>query len=167
MEGFARQLKIDAVEESRDLAKEAPAFNLEILAVDPEDPKEEGPAEWASWVANDDVHGGEFPAQLVHLARCRELKYPQDRQVYAYSTWREAINRTGKPPLRLKWIDTNKGDSVNPNLRSRLVCTEVRPKGAEAIFSATPPLESLRALVSKAACEDPGQSVDPSQATFS
>ena len=49
--------------------------------------------------------------------------------------------------MRLKWIDTNKGDEKNFNVRSRLVCTEVRPRGTEAIFSATPPLESLRVLM--------------------
>ena len=32
-------------------------------------------------------------------------------------------------------------------LRSRLVCTEVKPRGTDSIFSATPPLESLRALM--------------------
>ena len=49
--------------------------------------------------------------------------------------------------MRLKWIDTNKGDEKNFNVRSRRVCTEVRPRGTEAIFSATPPLESLRVLM--------------------
>ena len=46
-------------------------------------------------------------------------------------------------------------------VRSRLVCTEVRPKGKEAIFSATPPLESLRLLVAYLASEDPAKQSDP------
>lgn len=162
VEGFKRQLHTDAAQQaSTDSPLEVPAFNLEILAADPEDPEEPKAEDWQDWVARDDVHGGELPAHLVHQARCKELRYLQDRNVYAYSTWKEAIRNSGKPPLKLKWIDSNKGDEAAPRLRSRLVCTEVRPKGAEAIFSATPPLETLRALIAKAACEDPGESRDP------
>ena len=69
----------------------------------------------------------------------------------------DAVRCTGRKPLRLKWIDTNKGDEVRANIRSRLVCTEVRPKGVEAIFSATPPLETLRALVTMATHYDPSE----------
>ena len=47
---------------------------------------------------------------------------------------------------------------MNPNVRARLVCQEIRRKGMEAIFSATPPLESLRILVAMAAAEDPALS---------
>ena len=72
-----------------------------------------------------------------------------------------ACHRTGKRPHRLKWIDSNKGDSAHPNVRSRLVCTEVRPKGVEAIFAATPPLESLRMRLAILSQEDPATTNDP------
>ena len=75
--------------------------------------------------------------------------------MYSYSTEAEAFRLTRKKPIGLKWIDSNKGDRRAFNVRSRLVCTEMRRKGMEAIFSATPPLESLRALVARAASEDP------------
>ena len=155
--GFSRQLKADTDLQGRRQSP-APVFNLEILSADPEDPAER---DWSTWIASDDVHGGALDPKLVYAARCRELRYLQERKVYAYSTWREAIRRSGKPPLRLKWIDSNKGDPSAPNFRSRLVCTEIRPRGAEAIFSATPPLETLRALVAKAASEDPTNASDP------
>ena len=74
---------------------------------------------------------------------------------YSLSTTVEAFRLTRRPPLKLKWIDTNKGDERLFNIRSRLVCTEIRRRGMEAIFSATPPLESLRALIAKAASEVP------------
>ena len=54
----------------------------------------------------------------------------------------------------MKWIDRNKGDLERPNYRSRLVCREVkRARGAEYIpehasFSAMPPLEALKLLLS-------------------
>ena len=62
--------------------------------------------------------------------------------------------RTGRNPVGLKWIDTNKGSAKAPRFRSRLVCTEVRHKGLEPIFSATPPLETLRILLGVACQED-------------
>ena len=60
-------------------------------------------------------------------------------------------------PLRLKWVDTNKGGTENPNIRSRLVCTEVRRPGTEAIFAVTPPLDTMRLLITKAAERYDGQ----------
>ena len=115
------------------------------LQLDPEDPSD------SQWEAQDDVHGGALPPELVRAARQKEIQFLQDRKVYSLSTTAEAFRLTRRPPLKLKWIDTNKGDKRLFNIRSRLVCTEIRRKGIEAIFSATPPLESLRALVAKAA----------------
>ena len=60
-----------------------------------------------------------------------------------------------------KWIDTNKGSAEAPRYRSRLVCTEVRHKGVEPIFSATPPLETLRILLDVACQEDVFQVENP------
>ena len=45
--------------------------------------------------------------------------------------------------------------------RSRLVCTEVRHQGVEPIFSATPPLETLRVLLCVACQEDAFRVEDP------
>ena len=75
--------------------------------------------------------------------------------MYSYATDTEAWTVTRKKPLKLKWIDSNKGDRHAFNFRSRLVCTEIRRKGTESIFSATPPLESLRILLARAASEPP------------
>ena len=60
-----------------------------------------------------------------------------------------------KESSKLKWMDSNKGDVQAFNVRSRLVCTEIRKKGIESMFSATPPLESLRILLARAAMESP------------
>ena len=83
----------------------------------------------------------------MHEALVKELAYLKNRCVYEYASVKDTVAAVGKRPLRLKWIDTNKGDPKNYQIRSRLVCTEIRPKGTEAIFSATPPLESLRTLM--------------------
>ena len=49
----------------------------------------------------------------------------------------------------------------SPRHRSRLVCTEVRHKGVEQVFSAAPPVEALRALISISRQEDVPQVADP------
>ena len=115
---------------SRDLS------HIEILACEEEQDRQCA-ADWQEWSAWDDVKGGELPAHSVHLARKRELEYLSERKVYTYASTSAAIRRTGRKPLRLKWIDSNKGDRGRYDIRSRLVCTEVRPKGVEAIFAAT------------------------------
>ena len=45
----------------------------------------------------------------------------------------------------------NKGDDLEPDIRSRLVAREIRQAGDEAIFAPTPPLESLRYVLSNCA----------------
>ena len=82
-------------------------------------------------------------------------------EVYEYSTEAEARARTRRNRVGLKWIDTNKGSAEAPRYSSRLLCTEVRHKGVEPIFSATPPLETLRILLSVACQEDVFRVEDP------
>ena len=127
-----------------------------ILAVDAdEEPLEE-------WEAEDDVKGGPLDPREVKTVREKEIEYLWDMKVYEYSTEAEARARTGRNLVVLKWIDTNKGSTEAPCYRSRLVCTEVRhKKGAEPIFSATLPLETLRILLGVACQEDVFQVEDP------
>ena len=81
-------------------------------------------------------------------------------ELYEYSTEAESRGRTGRNPVGLKWIDTNKG-SAEARYRSRLVCTEVCHKRVDPIFSATPPLETLRVLLCVACQEDVVRVEDP------
>ena len=113
------------------------------------------------WEAEDDVKGGPLDPGEVITAREKEIKYLWDMVVYEYSTEAEARARTGRNPVGLKWIDTNKGSAEAPRYRSRLVCTEVRHKGVEPIFLATPPLETLRILLGVACQENVFQVEDP------
>ena len=50
-----------------------------------------------------------------------------------------------------KWLDVNKGDEASPNYRARLVGREIIREKRDDFFAATPPLESLKALLSLAA----------------
>ena len=121
---------------------------LDILAVDAD---EEPPEEWE---AEDYVKCGPVDPCEVKIARQKDIKYLWDMQVYKYSTVVESRTRTGRNPVGLKWVDTNKGSAEAPRYRSRFVCTKVRHKGVEPIFSATPPLETLRAPLCVACQED-------------
>ena len=69
----------------------------------------------------------------------------------------EALRRTGKPPITVRWVEVNKGDDQCPKIRSRLVAREIRLKGEEAIFAPTPPLESLRMVLSHATTQLPDE----------
>ena len=116
-----------------------PLPKLGILAVDADEtPPEE-------WEAEDDVKSGPLDPREVEAARQNEIQYSWGMEVYEYSTEAEVRARTGRNPVDLEWIGTNKGCVEAPRYRWRLMCTEVRHK-VEPIFSATPPLATLRVL---------------------
>ena len=90
------------------------------------------------WEAEDDFSGGPLDLHEVKIARKKEIQCLWDRNVCEYATGREARTQTGRNTVGLKWIDTNKSAIEFPRHRSRLVCTEVRHKGVEQVFTATP-----------------------------
>ena len=157
MSAMSQQLQSDlgVAGISEPLQHRPPLPKLDILAVDAdEDPLEE-------WEAVDDVKGGPLDPREVKTAREKETQYLWDMEVYEYCTEAEARAQTGRNPVGLKWIDTNKGSAEAPRHRSRLVCTEVRRNAVEPIFSATLPLETLRILLSVACQEDVFRVGDP------
>ena len=70
---------------------------------------------------------------------------------------RECWDKTNRPPVTVRWVETNKGDDVNPNIRSRLVARQIRGPGQDAVFAPTPPLEALRTVLSLAATDLPNK----------
>ena len=77
----------------------------------------------------------------------------ENTKVHAAECW----ERTGKAPIKSRWIDINKGDSKNPLHRSRLVGKEFNDGKDPTLFAATPPLEALKVLVSDAATVERGR----------
>ena len=53
-------------------------------------------------------------------------------------------------------VDVNKGDSVHPEYRSRLVAQEINTGKREDLFAATPPLEAKKILMLMAVTEGIG-----------
>ncbi|CAK0821340.1 unnamed protein product, partial [Prorocentrum cordatum] len=94
-------------------------------------------------------------AGLVAQARTVEREWVKKQELIEIVPRSQAFAETGRPPIPLKWVDTNKGDAERPNYRSRLVVKEIKAKKrpdeqleASEVFSAMPPLEAMRSLVS-------------------
>ena len=116
-------------------------------------PSPDDAVEWEQQMEQfvDDSSGQFLDAELVQKARQEELDWLRKENVYVRVTAEEC---TGKP-LQLKWVDVNKGDHQSPKIRSRLVAKEIKRAkplseqlGGAETFAATPPVESVYALMS-------------------
>ena len=106
--------------------------------------------------AVDDISGACLDPESVKIARGVEMGFFKDMKVYE-KVPRAEQKETGGKIIGTKWIDVNKGDSDNPRIRSRLVGKEFRTGPDDALFASTPPLEALRAVISRAATVGPGE----------
>ena len=57
----------------------------------------------------------------------------------------------GTSAIQVRWIDINKGDETNPDIRSRLVAKDFKTGNMPELFAGTPPLEALGVICSEAA----------------
>ena len=89
------------------------------------------------------MKGGRLDAKRVAEARAEEMAFIKELKVYDYSDMTTAEQISGKEPIGVRWVDTDKG----PRYRSRLCAMEFKRKGVAALFAGTPPLETLRILV--------------------
>eukprot|EP00973_Karenia_brevis_P061009 8483342-Karenia_brevis.AAC.1 len=105
-------------------------------------------------VAYDDVSGAELDPQLVKEARKAEMRYFKKMQVYRKVETSKCWKMTGKKPIGVRWVDVNKQDNVNPKYRSRLVAKQFKTSNEPELYAATPPLEALKIIISRAATKD-------------
>jgi hypothetical protein len=106
---------------------------------------------WDEEYAMDDVHGGQLDLSKVREARSEEVEFMKSRGIWREVPLQECWDTTGKPPVSVKWVDTMKQGGL---VRSRLVARDFKTKGEkdrEDLFAATPPLELLKAQLSRAA----------------
>ena len=83
----------------------------------------------------DDVSWLVLDHALAVEARRKEKDFFKDRKVCtkrAREPWMKVI--------RTKWLDVNKGDESNTNIRARLVGCELAMENRDDLFAATPPL---------------------------
>ena len=104
-------------------------------------------------VHSDNLTEGVLPEAMVRHARDEELELMEDWGVWDVVDVSEAVRVIGKPPLGGRWVDVDKGDSENPNVRCRYVAKEIAYFRDDGLFAAMPPLESLRMLVSHLATD--------------
>ena len=96
---------------------------------------------------------GGSPLDEVNKARLEEIDFMVKRGMWDLRPISECYKRTGKAPMSVRWVDTNKGDRIKMLIRSRLVARDFKgnDKGRDDLFAATPPLEAKRMLFSRAA----------------
>ena len=65
------------------------------------------------------------------------------------------LDKSGLEAIGTRWVYTNKGGAASPFIRARLVAPEIKrvseltPEDASSTFAATPPLESLKFMLSR------------------
>ena len=109
--------------------------------------------DFSAW---DDVKGGWLSVKDVQAARNEEVGYMNKRGIWVERSLEECWRKTGKAPISVRWVDTDKGLDGEVDVRSRLVARDFKGKGSgkdkeDSIYASTPPLEGLRMLCSKAA----------------
>lgn len=138
-QGIVRQAQADAQElMSIDCTGDIEINNLEHDAND-----------WMQYW--DDLSGRQLDMNLTREARAEEIREVYRMGVYVKVSLDECIRETGKMPVGTRWVDVNKGDTLNPKVRSRLVAQEIAVSKQPELFAATPPNECIRYLVSCAA----------------
>ena len=85
-----------------------------------------GPAQGYSGKYKDDLTGQPLKDDLVRAARAKELEFSSSKGVWMKVLRRRAFERTGRPPISVRWVDVNKGDEHEPNYRSRLVARQLK-----------------------------------------
>jgi hypothetical protein len=102
----------------------------------------------------DDVNDIPLPLDQVKAARMEEMGHMKGK-IFKVVKREEAWRVTGKPPISTKWVDTDKTHGTGePMVRSRWVARDFKDpkeKDREDLFSATPPLEMIRLMLSRQA----------------
>lgn len=110
----------------------------------------------------DDRSGKPLDSTKVREAREEELRELERRGVYEVVDVDECWRVKNKPPIKVRWVDVDKGFGV---YRSRLVAKDFKPKSSigdrDGLFAAMPPLEAVKLLIVQAAAEsrNSGQSM--------
>ena len=107
-------------------------------------------------VYRDNLSGEILSPDLVATARKEEIDFMLDWQVWEEVPVEICRKNTGKGPLGGRWVDVNKGDSKEPNVRCRYVAKEIAYYKDDDFFAAMPPLEALRMLISHVATDREG-----------
>ena len=65
-------------------------------------------------MAWDDVNDCELDLERVKEARKAEIEYYRKMKVYKKVPIQKCTDLTGRQPIQVRWVDTNKQDKANP-----------------------------------------------------
>ena len=99
----------------------------------------------------DDLSGEPLPSPLVTLAKREEVTEMYRREVWVEKSVDDCVRDIGTPPIPARWVVTNKGDTMHPNVRCRLVAKHLAAKyggkDMEDLFAAMPPFELVKTFL--------------------
>ena len=72
----------------------------------------------------------------------------KEMRVWSHVPQEVCLQQTDNLPIKLRWVDISKGDDEVPFYRFRIVAMEINIHACPDLFTATPPLESAKYLLS-------------------
>ncbi|CAK0861788.1 unnamed protein product, partial [Prorocentrum cordatum] len=102
----------------------------------------------------DNISGAALDPELAAAGRREEMEFPRGLGAYAHDSKQRCREQIGRDPAPVARADVNKGDDRKPNVRNGLCAAETRYRTSMDLgdpsqtFSATPPHEALRMLIS-------------------
>ena len=76
---------------------------------------------------------------MVLKARAEQLVEVKKFEVNGKVPIQQSWNETGKNTIAVRWVDFNKSDKNNPEIRRRIVVKECDTQKRDDLFAATPP----------------------------
>lgn len=98
-----------------------------------------------------DVNDCQLDPAKVRRARAAEMTFSKKMQVYDKVPWQRCRDATGCEPIKVRGADTSKQDDAKPKYRSRLAAEGYKKGSDPELYTATPPIDALRLLISLAA----------------
>ena len=84
---------------------------------------------WGDTSFIDERTGQVLDPKRVKTARQEEVEFMRKIALFDVVDLLEAWDRTGKAPVTTRWVDVNKGTEEDPDVRSRFVARDFKPKG--------------------------------------
>ena len=106
----------------------------------------------------DDVTGLPLDPRGVELARKEEIDYYRKMRAYDKVPVEQCWKSTEKGPINVRWVDVDKHTGEGTaKFRSRFAPCQYNNGVDETSFAATPPLESLKSVISHCAAGESGK----------
>ena len=111
-----------------------------------------GPEQGYSGKYKDALTGQVLRDDLVEKARKVEVGFFDGKGVWIKVPRQRSFEKTGRPPISARWLDVNKADDEEPNIRSRYVARQMKAldSSGTSYFAPAPPLEAVRIVISLA-----------------